>query len=274
MRMFRLLRPDEIECRISEINKDGKFLKLLLYKTARTDACLLDETVGADRWQNDYKTIDGKMYCGIGIWFQDMDQWIWKWNVGTESNTEEVKGEASDALKRAGFVWGLGTELYSSPEIKVWPNKCEIKDGGGKKRCYDNFEVSNIEYDKQTQEIISLAIMNTTRGVEAFSWAKEGGTVAPARNTRQRAAEAPRPARMQEEIPFTMDEEQSGPMTEAHAEPAKEPVIKCTRCGEAIRGNKKLTVNDIASRTIAKFGYPYCLSCASKKYEEESNNAE
>ena len=71
MRAFRLLREDEIECRIAEINKQGSGLSLLLYKTARTDAALLDETFGADRWQNDYKILDGKLYGGIGIKFEN-----------------------------------------------------------------------------------------------------------------------------------------------------------------------------------------------------------
>ena len=65
MRNFRLLKADEIECRISQVNANG--VSILLYKTARTDYSLLDEKFGMFRWQNDYKTIDGKMYCGIGI---------------------------------------------------------------------------------------------------------------------------------------------------------------------------------------------------------------
>ena len=144
MRTFRLLRENEIECRVSEISRDGKWLKLLLYKTARTDAALLDETFGPSAWQNDYRVIDGKLFCGIGI--KCGSEWVWKWNVGTESNMEAEKGQASDALKRAGFVWGIGTELYSAPEIN------------GKFRCYDNFTVEKIAYDEQ-QNISGLAIM-------------------------------------------------------------------------------------------------------------------
>ena len=108
MREFRLLNPDEIECRVAQVNE--KYVKLLLYKTARTDAALLDEAVGHMFWCNDYKVIDGKMYCGIGIKDKDTLQWVWKWNCGTESNMEKEKGEASDAFKRAGFVWGIGAD--------------------------------------------------------------------------------------------------------------------------------------------------------------------
>ena len=38
MKQFRLLRPDEIECRVAQCNEKGA--SILLYKTARTDADL------------------------------------------------------------------------------------------------------------------------------------------------------------------------------------------------------------------------------------------
>ena len=117
MRNFRLLKPDEIEVRVQTVKENG--LVALLYKTARTDYALLDETYGAFNWENDYKEINGKMYCGIGIYDKETKEWIWKWNVGTESETEAEKGQASDAMKRAGFCWGIGTELYSSPFIWI-----------------------------------------------------------------------------------------------------------------------------------------------------------
>ena len=131
MRNFRLLMEPEIECRIAEIRKDGRSLSLLLYKTARTDAAMLDEVYGPENWQNDFKILDGKLYGGIGIPFGD--QWVWRWDCGTESNMEAEKGQASDAFKRAGFKWGIGAELYTSPRITVPSDKCNIKEYGGKK---------------------------------------------------------------------------------------------------------------------------------------------
>lgn len=65
MKQFRLLRPDEIECRVAQCNEKGA--SILLYKTARTDADLLDETVGAQNWENDFKLVDGVLYGGIGV---------------------------------------------------------------------------------------------------------------------------------------------------------------------------------------------------------------
>ena len=189
MRTFRLLTADEIECRIAEIDKDGRYVSLLLYKTARTDAALLDETYTPLNWACDYRCIDGKMYCGIGIYNPERQDWVWKWNVGTESNTEAEKGQASDALKRAGFVWGIGTELYSSPRITIWPDKCDIKEYNGKRRCHDTFHVSRIEYDEK-ENISFLEIFNDKKGCVAFTWP---GKQAPANNTKP-AKEAPQDA--------------------------------------------------------------------------------
>ena len=64
-RMFRFLTADEIEVKVKQVKENG--LVCLLYKTARTDMDLLDETVGAGNWTNDYKEIKGNLYAGIGI---------------------------------------------------------------------------------------------------------------------------------------------------------------------------------------------------------------
>lgn len=168
MRKFRQLKENEIECRVSEIDKfGGKWLRLLLYKTVRTDAALLDETVGEMNWQNDYRVIDGKLYCGIGIRDEDKDEWIWRWNVGTESNMEAEKGQASDAMKRAGFVWGIGTELYSAPDIKIPAEKCNIKEYSGKYKNFDRFTVEKIRY-AEDGHIDALSIF--CNGKRCFVW--------------------------------------------------------------------------------------------------------
>lgn len=115
---MRKLEPDEIECRVAQVTSSG--CSLLLYKTARVDRAILDEMYTPCGWQNDFKVIDGKMYGGIGVRIQDDNghfEWVWKWDCGTESNTEAEKGQASDCFKRAGFKWGIGIELYSAPFI-------------------------------------------------------------------------------------------------------------------------------------------------------------
>lgn len=115
---MRKLEPEEIECRVAQVTSSG--CSLLLYKTARVDRAILDEMYTPCGWQNDFKVIDGKMYGGIGVRIQDDNghfEWVWKWDCGTESNTEAEKGQASDCFKRAGFKWGIGIELYSAPFI-------------------------------------------------------------------------------------------------------------------------------------------------------------
>ena len=172
---IRPLKPDEIEVRIAEIRAttNGNMARLLLYKTARTDMDILDETFGPENWQVDYKSIDGKLYCGIGV--RIGTEWIWKWNTGTESNMEAQKGEASDAMKRSGFCWGTGRELYTAPDIVLFHPKATIKENSkGKLACYDRFSVRDIEYTDG--KITRLVITNTTTGVEVFAW----GTGRPA----------------------------------------------------------------------------------------------
>lgn len=166
--MFRDLKSDEIECKVSTINEKG--LSLLLYKTARTDMQLLDETVGAYYWKCDYKEVKGNMYCGISIFYPNINEWITKWDCGVESAFgDKEKGEASDAFKRAGFKWGIGVELYTSPFIYIPADKCDIRQVNGRYATYDKFHVEAIEITNK--EITGLAIKNQ-KGVRVFSWKK------------------------------------------------------------------------------------------------------
>lgn len=93
---FRLLRDDEIEVRISTVNEKG--CSLLLYKDSRVDMNVLDETVGVENWQRKHELIDGQLFCSVGIYVENRNEWIWKQDVGVESYTEKEKGRASDAL--------------------------------------------------------------------------------------------------------------------------------------------------------------------------------
>lgn len=131
----RPLKSNEIEVRVGTVNKQGA--TLLLYKNARVDMAILDETVGAANWQRDHKEIKGNLYCGIGIFNEDRQEWTWKWDCGVESNTEKEKGEASDSFKRAGVNWGIGRELYTGPKIQI---KCPTEEyAEGKYRLKDKW---------------------------------------------------------------------------------------------------------------------------------------
>ena len=164
---FRDLRADEIECRVQSVKKNG--LVLLLYKDARVDMNILDETVGADNWQNKFYEHKGILFCSLGINTnyekpELPDRWIWKDDAGVESNTEAEKGNASDARKRAGFAWGIGRELYTTPLIWVGADKCEIKDGG---KCFDKFVVEKIVIEDK--HIKALTIRNVSQKCIAYA---------------------------------------------------------------------------------------------------------
>ena len=49
---FRTLKASEIECRVGTINENG--LTLLLYKDARCDMNILDETIGCLNWKREH----------------------------------------------------------------------------------------------------------------------------------------------------------------------------------------------------------------------------
>ncbi|MBQ1450555.1 MAG: hypothetical protein IIZ12_06470 [Eggerthellaceae bacterium] len=156
---FRPLKADEVECRVAQCSDKG--CSLLLYKDARCDMRLLDETVGPERWQKRYECIDGKLFCSIGIEFDG--EWIWKQDVGTPSNMEADKGHASDAFKRAGFNWGIGRELYTAPFIWVPADKCKKlfkNQKSGRWQCYDDFRVTEMDVDDG--QIVNLQICNAS----------------------------------------------------------------------------------------------------------------
>ena len=167
MCMFRDLRADEIEVRVAQASAYG--VSLLLYKDARCDQNILDETVGEFGWQRSHTRDNAN--CVVSLWDASKNQWISKEDTGTESNTEKEKGLASDSFKRACFNWGIGRELYTAPVIKISPYDCNIKETNGKHKCYDVFEVEAIKIEKK--RIVGIAIRNTTTGKRCFQWVDE-----------------------------------------------------------------------------------------------------
>ena len=161
---FRVLNANEIDCRVATINQKG--LSLLLYKDARVDQNILDETVGAYNWQRSHSRDNAN--CTVSIWDDEKKQWIAKEDTGKESNTEAEKGLASDSFKRACFNWGIGRELYSAPFIWISAENAEIKQGGnGKLQCFDKFIVEQILYD-DSRNIVALAIRNASKNKRVF----------------------------------------------------------------------------------------------------------
>lgn len=163
--MFRDLKENEIDVRIAQVKQNG--VSLLLYKDARVDQDILDETVGPMNWQRRHTRDNAN--CIIEIWDDTKKQWIGKEDTGTESFTEKEKGLASDSFKRAGFNWGIGRELYTAPFIWITAENADIKQNGGKFTCYDKFYVEKIQITDK--KITGLAIKNQN-GKRVFVWQK------------------------------------------------------------------------------------------------------
>lgn len=151
--LFRKLTADDVEARVQSADENG--FVLLIYKNARVDQNILDETFTPLGWQNKYEEVKGNLYCSIGI--KAVGEWIWKSNCGTESYTEKEKGEASDAFKRAGFNWGIGRELYTAPKTKIKGHTVERN--GKYVPEYYAFDVVRLEVsDELPRRITALTI--------------------------------------------------------------------------------------------------------------------
>ena len=166
---IRLLRADEIECRVGTIGEKG--LSLLLYKDARADMKVLDETFGCLGWQRSHQLINGNLYCTVEIWDEEKKQWIHKQDVGTTSYAEKEKGQASDSFKRACVSVGIGRELYTAPFIWIPAGKTFIQKKDNRFVVYDKFTVQSISYSRN-REISSLVIVNQ-KGEPVFSMKKK-----------------------------------------------------------------------------------------------------
>ena len=180
-----LLTADDVECRIQQVrekpgSKGEVQAILLLYKDARCDMKYLDELFGIYGWKRSHAVIDGRLYCTVSIYDEDKKEWVTKEDVGTESNTEKEKGQASDAFKRACFNIGIGRELYTSPSIKVLLRDGEYRQNNGKYTSYASFRVKEIGYgDKRN---ITDLVITDRFGNERFVF--KGGKELPLNNPR------------------------------------------------------------------------------------------
>ena len=163
---FRKLNADEIEVRVAKITDKGA--QLLLYKDARCDMNILDETVGAMNWQRAHSRDNAN--CTVLIYDEDRGMWIGKEDTGTESNTEAEKGLASDSFKRACVNWGIGRELYTAPFIWITADKINIDSSSGKRRTYDRFAVEKIVYDGNRIAGLSIRNMSLAGAPRVFVW--------------------------------------------------------------------------------------------------------
>lgn len=165
---FRTLRADEIDVRVATITSKG--FSLLLYKDARCDMNILDETIGSMNWQRTHTRENAN--CIVSIWDKEKNQWISKEDTGTESNTEKEKGLASDSFKRACFNWGIGRELYTSPFIWVSDlNYIKTNPKTQKQTVTERFKVSMIE--TSADKVITALEIQDSKGNVVFSTKKK-----------------------------------------------------------------------------------------------------
>ena len=164
---IRPLRAEEIDCRVATINAKG--LALLLYKDARVDQSILDETFGVYGWQRTHQWMGERLYCTVSVRDPETGEWISKQDVGTESYTEKEKGQASDAFKRACFNLGIGRELYTAPFIWIPASDYTATTGAnGKPTAYDRFKVTRVEIVDGC--ITALEVKNAKTGKAVYTY--------------------------------------------------------------------------------------------------------
>lgn len=238
--MFRDLTAEEIECRVAQATQKG--VSLLLYKDARCDQNILDETVGPMNWTRSHCRENAN--CIVSLWDAEKQQWISKEDTGTESNTEKEKGLASDSFKRACFNWGIGRELYTAPFIWVPASGCEKLEKDDKTnrwKCNDKFDVATIAIENK--KIIGLSIRNS--------------------KTRK--------------VVYTLGACPSETMPSNPEPNFKHADIVCADCGKVIQGIKKngvphKTAQEVIDWTRDEFnGEAYCWSCAKKRLDRRED---
>jgi hypothetical protein len=181
---FRDLRADEIECRVGNTKRKNNSkpksednpvvgFQILLYKNARVDANILDETVGPFNWTKKFYQVKNTMFCEVAIRDKDTGEWVAKSDCGDDDfQTEQIKGEASDSFKRACFAWSLGRlNLYYGPFIWIKCNQ-EVNE-------YTKFYVSEVEYDDHI--ISKLVIKDRISDNVLYSYTKKANaeTITP-----------------------------------------------------------------------------------------------
>lgn len=210
--IFRTLNSDEIDVRVQQVaERDGKARAiLLLYKNARVDMDMLDEQFGCLGWQREHSFKDGKNYCTVSVYDATKQVWVAKEDVGVESNTEETKGEASDAFKRACVNLGIGRELYSAPQIIIDLNPKEWKINPNTNRAQINswikYRVAAITYNPE-RRIIGLSIVDANGNVR-FTMGSDKPQIIP--STQQQAVAQPQRERTRLTTDALMDDTFAG----------------------------------------------------------------
>lgn len=109
-----------LQIRWRALTNKGGITKLCAYQDSRDVQKVLDHVCGITGWENEPMNLNGKLYMQIRI--KTDSGWVSKADVGTETNVEAVKGEASDAFKRAAVMFGIFRDLYDMDYIVLKNN--------------------------------------------------------------------------------------------------------------------------------------------------------
>lgn len=104
--------PEIVKWRVDKTNPDRTRGIVFCYIDARDVMDRLDEVCGPECWQSEFRGVNGRMICSIGIMCSD---WVWKSDGAGDTQFEPEKGGLSDAFKRAAVHWGIGRYLYDIP---------------------------------------------------------------------------------------------------------------------------------------------------------------
>ncbi len=146
---------------------------------------MLNEIYGENGWslnvgtESDPFAQEEKVFAEISVWNKDTNSFITRKDYG-EDAAHSIKALASDAIKRAGFRFGIGQALYTGPKrIFVSRERVNWIPGSDKTPpyCNDDFVVDEITYTEDDKRIKTLVIsdlsVNKPHGEVVFAWDAE-----------------------------------------------------------------------------------------------------
>ena len=167
------LTIEQIDFRVQSINRGG-YATVLAYKDARVDMQRLDDVFTPLGWKREH--VNNNANCIVSVWCKEIGQWVSKEDTGTESNTEQKKGLASDSFKRSCFNWGIGRELYDYPLIQVKLNSDEFKVVGDKAKATWNLKLKSwVWYSEHKGGKVSFLAAKDDKGNLRFKWGERNG---------------------------------------------------------------------------------------------------
>lgn len=125
---------NEVEWRITRINKEQTRGLAVPYLDSRAVQNRLDSVVGPFNWRiryiqwhtyvpkakrddMDQSTPVASQLCALAIYCEERKEWLEKQDGAENTDFESIKGGLSDSFKRAAVLWGIGRYLYSfSPQ--------------------------------------------------------------------------------------------------------------------------------------------------------------